>query len=228
MTLATPRVHWPHTRVWLLVALLAAACTVLVVSQLNEQHGYAAAAKLVASSTFVVLAVVCGATLSRYGRGLLVGLCFAWLGDLFLIGTSERLFLAGLSSFLLCHIAYIGAFASFGLLNRWSLSAVVPMAASSLLTASWLTPHLPGHLVAPVYVYIVVISLMVPAAFGARGAGAAALIPIGAMLFYLSDLSVAMLRFTEPAFPSYVWGLPLYYAGQTALALSVSPRFNKI
>jgi hypothetical protein len=30
------------------------------------------------------------------------------------------------------------------------------------------------------------------------------------------------LRFTEPPFPTYVLGLPLYYAGQLCLAFSVA------
>jgi hypothetical protein len=59
-------------------------------------------------------------------------------------------------------------------------------------------------------------------AFGTRGAGATPLIVVGACLFYLSDLSVAALRFTEPPLPTYVLGLPLYYAGQVCLAFSVA------
>jgi hypothetical protein len=65
-----------------------------------------------------------------------------------------------------------------------------------------------------------VISLMVITAFGARGAGATVLIPLGATLFYFSDLSVASMQFTRQAFPSYIWGLPFYYTGQLMLAMS--------
>ena len=38
----------------------------------------------------------------------------------------------------------------------------------------------------------------------------------------MSDLSVAAMQFTDPLFPTYVLGLPLYYMGQLCLALSVS------
>jgi uncharacterized membrane protein YhhN len=73
----------------------------------------------------------------------------------------------------------------------------------------------------PVRSYTFVITLMVIAAFGARGAGAPVLLPLGASLFYLSDLSVAAGQFVQPAFPNYVWGLPFYFGGQVLLAMSV-------
>jgi uncharacterized membrane protein YhhN len=63
---------------------------------------------------------------------------------------------------------------------------------------------------------------MVIAAFGTRGTGASSLILAGALMFFLSDLSVALARLVHTDFPNYVWGLPLYYAGQLCLALSVS------
>jgi len=86
----------------------------------------------------------------------------------------------------------------------------------------WLAPHIPSALVIPVRAYTTVISLMVIAAFGTRGRGASILIVAGAAMFFLSDLSVAALRLVQTDFPTYVWGLPLYYAGQVCLALSTS------
>ena len=71
-------------------------------------------------------------------------------------------------------------------------------------------------------IYTIVISLMVAAAIGTRGHGATILIVAGGLMFFLSDLSVAALRIVQSEFPTYVWGLPLYYAGQLCLALSVS------
>ena len=74
----------------------------------------------------------------------------------------------------------------------------------------------------PVRAYTFFISLMVITAFGVRGAGGPWLVPLGALLFYFSDLSVASLQFTDPPFPNYVWGLPFYYTGQLLLAMSVA------
>jgi uncharacterized membrane protein YhhN len=86
----------------------------------------------------------------------------------------------------------------------------------------WLSPHMPAALALPVTLYAVVISGMVITAFGARGAGVTALVLVGALLFFLSDVSVASQRLLQADFPTYVWGLPLYYAGQVCLALSAA------
>jgi len=205
-----------------LVATVLAACGLLVLSQGWFDGAGRAAFKLVASSAFVWLGYRCGALRSGYGRSLIVGLALSWFGDLFLLGGARESFLAGLACFLLAHIAYITAFARFGLNDRWLLVTLVPVAALSLVVLLWLTPQLPGDMLVPVRAYTFVISVMVILAFGARGAGATVLIPLGATLFYLSDLSVAMLRFAPPGFPHYVWGLPFYYTGQVFLALSVA------
>jgi uncharacterized membrane protein YhhN len=85
-----------------------------------------------------------------------------------------------------------------------------------------LTPHLPPELVIPVRLYTIIISVMLVAAFGTRGRGATMLIVAGGLMFFCSDLSVAALRIVQSEFPTYVWGLPLYYAGQLCLAASVS------
>ena len=111
---------------------------------------------------------------------------------------------------------------TLGVDRRWSLSAAAPLIAIAALVLAWLTPGLPEGLVWPVRVYTAVISLMVITAFGTLGAGATPLIVVGAVLFFLSDLSVAAMRFTEPPFATYVFGLPLYYAAQLCLALSVA------
>ena len=73
------------------------------------------------------------------------------------------------------------------------------------------------------YLYAVAfISLMVITAFGARGRGASLLIVIGAVSFFLSDLSVAALRLVQTDIPTYIVGLPLYYFAQISFALSIS------
>ena len=198
-----------------------ACCVVLVAGLLLDQVIIAAAAKLLASSAFIATAISAGAFASRYGATILAGLACAWLGDAFLIGTSESWFLFGLVSFLLAHVAYITAFIGTGTDRNWTLGAALPVIVIAMLVLSWLAPHVPGSLAWPVRIYTSVISLMVITAFGPLGASASPLIVIGACLFFVSDLSVAAMRFTDPPFPTYVLGLPLYYMGQLCLALSV-------
>jgi uncharacterized membrane protein YhhN len=141
---------------------------------------------------------------------------------MFLTGRSQLAFLAGLSAFLLAHVAYVSAFIRHGYGRVWIYSAAVPVTALAVAIFVWLEPHTPANLMIPVRAYIAVISLMVIFAFGTRGRGGSILIIIGATLFFLSDLSVAALRLVQTDYPTYVIGLPLYYAGQVCLALSVS------
>ena len=207
--------------------LCGAACFALVAGLLFEMPALAIPAKLLASTAFIAVAITAGALESRYGRVLLVGLVLSWFGDAFLISETRRWFLFGLVSFLLAHVAYVIAFAVSGIERRWALGALVPVVVIAVLVSLWLTPYLPPDMVWPVRAYTAVISLMVVMAFGTLGAGATPLIVAGAVLFYLSDLSVAAMRFTDPLFPTYVLGLPLYYAGQLCLAFSVAASRNK-
>ena len=198
------------------------ACSVLVAARALDLPPLAAAAKLAASCGFIAVALFSGAKRSRYGRILLAGLVLSWFGDMFLLGESQQLFMAGLVSFLLAHVAYILGFSTYGLSNRWSYAALAPVVIVSMAFLLWLTPSVPTDMILPVRVYTLVISLMLVLAFGARGVGAPVLVPLGAALFYFSDVSVATLQFTSTTFPHYVWGLPFYYTGQLMLALSVS------
>ncbi len=210
-----------------LVYACAASCAVLVAALLFDQVALAAVAKLAASSAFVLLAIACGALASRYGILVLSGLVLSWFGDAFLIGTSQYWFLLGLVSFLVAHIAYVAAFVTAGTERRAMLIAAVPIAMIAAGVLLWLEADLPQELAWPVRAYTAVIGLMVVAAFGTLGAGATPLIAAGACLFFLSDLSVAALRLAETAYPTYVLGLPLYYAAQVCFAFSVAANSNR-
>lgn len=179
-------------------------------------------AKIIASSSFIATALSVGALKHRYGQILFAGLVLSLCGDLSLTGVSQRAFTLGLASFLLAHLAYIVAFSVLGLNHKWMLFAAVPAIAVAVLVAAWLAPHTPPELAMPVRAYTIVISVMVVAAVGSKGAGGPTLAVIGALLFYVSDLSVAAQRLVEMDFPTYVVGLPLYYTGQLCLALSTS------
>jgi len=214
-----------NARIWISVTVVA--CLSLVLSQLGDLDIAAIVSKLAASSGFLAVAASSGAFQSRYGKVLFAGLVLSACGDVFLLGSTQQLFLLGLVSFLFAHLAYVAAFVTWGISYRWSLLAAVPIVIVSLAVSIWLTPYVAGGMMLPVRIYTLVITMMVIAGFGARGAGGPGLIPLGALLFYVSDLSVAAGRFIQPEFPNYVWGLPLYYAGQVFLALSVAAAVNR-
>lgn len=205
-----------------LIGLVAIACTILVATLFLGHEPAAAAAKLVASSGFVTLAMKVGSLQSIYGRVILAGLAFSWCGDAFLIGKSEQLFLLGLGAFLLAHLAYITAFVGRGLhLETISIMAL-PILALAIAVTIWLRPYVPAELEFPVRLYTTVISLMVVGAFATHGHKPSRLILAGAVMFFLSDLSVAALRLMQTDIPTYLLGLPLYYASQVCFAVSTS------
>lgn len=204
------------------VIVTGISCFILVEALLADLPLFAGIAKVVASCGFLAVAVLSGALRSTYGKILLAGLALSFLGDVFLIGETQTAFLAGLAAFLLAHLVYVSAFVVSGVSIRWMLVTAVPIVGIAIVVGLWLAPHIAPYLALPVRVYIIVISAMVIAAFGTRGKGGSVLILAGALLFFLSDLSVAALRLIQTDFPTYIWGLPLYYAGQLCLALSAS------
>jgi len=201
------------------VGVVVLATVTMVGSRLLEFPWIEVAAKMTASSAFVVLAVILGAGRSRYGCLILTGLVLSWFGDMFLAAATERFFLFGLASFLLAHVAYTSAFVSVGINRNRALGALAAVALLSTGSALWLDPFVPAEMAIPVRIYTVVISLMVVAAAGSRGGSL--LIPVGAVLFYFSDLSVAAGQFVQTGFPNYLWGLPFYFCAQVLFALSV-------
>jgi len=211
-----------NTQIRTTVVVTAIACLVLVGTLLSGTDTVAAGAKIIASTGFLAVAILSGALHSTYGKVLLAGLTLSFAGDTFLIGETQHAFLAGLAAFLLAHLAYVAAFAVNGINLRWLAAAALPVIGIAIGIAIWLAPYTPPELSLPVRLYTIVISGMVIAAIGTRGKGGSILILVGALLFFMSDLSVAALRLVQTELPTYVWGLPLYYAGQLCLALSVS------
>lgn len=197
-------------------------CVALIIALYLDLRIPATIAKLIASSAFVGVAIASGALQSAYGRFLLIGLILSWCGDMFLTGETRTAFLSGLAAFLLAHVAYVFAFVRLGYDRKWAIGAAAPIAIVAVWVYNWLQPYIPAELLMPVRAYMTVISLMVVFAIGTRGAGGTVLILVGALLFFLSDLSVAALWLVQIDYPTYIWGLPFYYGGQVCLALSVS------
>jgi len=205
-----------------LIGLVAVSCAILVAALFLGNLPVAAAAKLAASSGFVALAIRVGSLQSSYGRVILAGLAFSWFGDAFLIGQSQGLFFLGLVAFLLAHVAYITAFVGRGMRLKSITTAALPILVLAIAVSIWLRPHVPTELEFPVRLYTTVISIMVISAFATHGKYPSRLILAGAAMFFLSDLSVAALRLVQTDMPTYLLGLPLYYASQVCFAISAS------
>ena len=159
---------------------------------------------------------------SDYGRFLLLGMVFCWWGDLLLVSVNSRLlFLLGLASFLLGHIVYTAAFAVRSVSFPTVFIVGLLMALFAWFVMRWLQPHLDDRMKRPVWLYVIAISTMMAMATGTYPAVGNWLIPLGALLFLLSDLSVARDRFVAPGFFNRAWGLPTYFCAQMVLAASV-------
>lgn len=151
------------------------------------------------------------------------GLVLSLGGDVALMLDSRRAFLVGLVLFLLAHMAYsIG----FTIWNGFHLQDLISAAVLLVLAVAvylYLRPGLDG-MQGPVIFYIVVICFMVNRAistfFGDTFTLTQAwLLSVGATLFWLSDLLLAVNRFRRPS-EANRFGLYLYYGGQLLIALS--------
>jgi uncharacterized membrane protein YhhN len=193
----------------------------LLVSDYRQSHWLAYLFKPLASTGFIGVALAGGAFDTDYGKILLAALGLSWLGDFFLMFRRSALFLYGLVSFLLAHIAYSAAFVVRGQNAVWTSAALFILMIPAVMIAQWLRPHLDENMKRPVWAYIAVITVMLSLAFGVQGTGRYPLILVGAVAFYLSDISVARDRFVRRTFTNRLWGLPLYYGAQLLLAASI-------
>lgn len=175
--------------------------------------------KPLASACFIGLAATAQGA-APYQTIVLVALGLSWLGDVLLIPHDQRVFRAGILAFLAAHVAFAAAFLSLGLHLVATLVAAVALAGLAVVVGRWLLPHA-GGLRGAVLAYIAVISVMAALSAGATAGGASWLVAAGATAFFVSDLSVARDRFVAPGWGNRLWGLPLYYAAQAMLALSV-------
>jgi uncharacterized membrane protein YhhN len=192
------------------------AAVVLLVTLEATASRWRLPAKMLASSGFIAVALLGGATETPFGGWLLVGLALSWLGDL-LLGL-PRAFLGGLVAFLVAHVAYGIGFLVRGIGGE-AIGAGLIVAVIAAVAWRWLRPHL-GDMRTPVAAYVLVISVMLVLAVGASSVSGDWRIGLGAGAFFFSDLAVARHRFVAPGIVNRLWGLPLYYAGQLLLALA--------
>lgn len=165
-----------------------------------------------------------------------LGLALGALGDFALTRRGQTAFLLGMAAFAAGHLAYIAAFwlraqqiadagPAVAALSGWSLAALIGLGGLLISTEFWLAPRTEG-LRWPVRGYVVVIGLMAGAALllvpHPDNAGALYL-QIGAALFILSDLLLALRLFVFPAGPAAfalsvaLW--PAYWLGQGLILL---------
>ncbi|GAB4510185.1 MAG: hypothetical protein Tsb0020_27180 [Haliangiales bacterium] len=209
-------------------ALFALTCALGTAATLfGDRRGsvaLAAGGKIAASASFLAFAVASGVPeRAPHGVAMMVALVLSAVGDVALIGKSKPAFLAGLSAFLLAHLAYAWVSVTLDPAPLWSGLAAVPVLAVAGGVWRWLRGHV-GRLAVPVLAYIAAITAMVvlAAGVGAHGEPAHALLVASAVLFFVSDIFVARQRFVAPGFINRALGLPLYFAAQLGFVVAAA------
>jgi uncharacterized membrane protein YhhN len=208
-----------------LVVVASGLLAALLVAEKRKNVPLILTFKTPLSILFVAAALIQPHAVEPYYQWVMAGLVFGLIGDVCLALKGNKAFKAGLVAFLLGHVLYVVAFAGLTRPSDWLALGHLLILGVSLGVFWRLRPHL-GAMTIPVGVYVLVISLMLAAAWVAflnpdlKSTGARALL-VGACCFYLSDLFVARERFVRSQFANRLWGLPLYYGGQFCIAFSV-------
>lgn len=176
-------------------------------------------------ATLLILALALSIFPARpeYRWAIAAGLLFSTAGDVFLMLPRDR-FVAGLASFLVAHLCYIGAFSS-GVPFGAAPLLWLPFFAAGGVVVALVWPGLKPALRAPVVVYVVVIAAMAGQATGrwyVSGSLVALAAAVGAGLFVVSDAVLAIDRFRRHFRAARAVTLATYWAAQLLIALSVS------
>lgn len=164
-----------------------------------------------------------------------VGILFSLIGDVALLSSSDRMFIAGLIAFLLTHVFYLIGFKDELLhFTAWSsiLLLFIYVNGLRLLWRIVGAMRLQGQdtLAVPVVVYGLVISLMLYAAMSTMygpqwKTSAAVLVSGGALLFWISDLILAWNKFVSPIKNGHFFNIIAYHLGQIGLIAGVINQF---
>ncbi|HVZ74156.1 MAG TPA: lysoplasmalogenase [Polyangia bacterium] len=204
------------------IALVAIFGALAIFGSETKRHWLMALAKPIA--TACLLLVVGPPPTGDVEKLIAFGIVFSILGDALLVNQSDRAFFAGTAAFLTAQLLYAAAF--------WTLrspehpispAALVVVLVSAALVASLWKPA--GALRPAIVVYAVAITLMVSTALGTIGGPlappAAILAAVGAVLFYISDATLAWNKFRRPLPYAAVVTMGVYWIGQIGIALAI-------
>lgn len=166
-----------------------------------------------------------------------IGLALSLAGDVLLVLPKEQL-IAGLVAFLLAQIAYIIGFNDTAPpinLASIAIAAVAGVTALRIYRAIAAGLDTSGRhaLKMPVLAYVAAISLMLISALltlvrSEWSAGAAWLVSVGALLFFVSDATLGWIKFVRPLRYGHLLGIITYHLGQALIALGAVAHFLNI
>lgn len=214
--------------VWLILALIAALFEAIAVQRQNQKwEVFAKPAVMILLLIWLYTSTGFQGTAFWFGLGLF----FSLIGDILLLNSTDRMFVLGLTAFLLTHIFYLVGFKNELLhFTAWSFVLIffIYINGLRLLRRVVGAMRLKGfnQLSAPVIVYGIVISLMLYAAMStlfdpAWKTSAAFLVSAGAFLFYISDLILAWNKFVSPMKNGPIANILTYHLGQIGLIAGI-------
>ena len=203
----------------------AAVCAALAIAADWEERRHPAFYLLKPLTTALILgAMLSLAPASGAGYRELVGVALALslLGDICLMFDGDGWFAAGLGSFLLAHMGFIAAFLK-GVPLAWPPAWTLLPLLYGLGLGAWLLPRA-GSLRIPVALYcLVLLGMTLAAALRLRALDSqpALLAVAGALLFVVSDSSLALRKFAGPYRGAQALILSTYWVSIGLIAASV-------
>ena len=204
--------------VCLVLAALAAVGDWIAVHRERKPLEYVC--KPLTLALLVALAVLLDVDDGAVQAWFVAALVLSLLGDVFLM-LPQDLFIAGLASFLLAHVAFvIGLWVDGQSGTAFAVGIAVALVAIAFVGRRVLRSVRQGEhrdMAAPVAVYMAVISTMLASAVGTLEPLAIG----GAALFYTSDALIAWERFVAPRPWHRLAIIVTYHLGQAGLTLSL-------
>jgi len=210
------------------IPFLAVTVTLLVLAEFRDDRRQIYLWKPLSTILIIVVALLSllqPDALPAFTLWVTAGLILSLGGDVALMLRTDRWFLIGLVLFLLAHVVYAIGFTLFNGFHPQDLITGAVLLILGVAVYLYLKPGC-GSMKIPVLFYMVIICTMVNRAistfFGDTFTTTQAwLLTIGASLFWLSDLVLAVNRFRRP-FAANRLGLFAYFGGQLLIALSPS------
>jgi uncharacterized membrane protein YhhN len=165
-----------------------------------------------------------------------VGILLSLTGDILLMISLDRLFMAGLVAFLLAHVAYLVGFnIPIPQISAWGFFLAVMVGLGGVRVIRRILAALAAsgqiRMRTPIIIYGTVISLMLLSAMMKMtdftwNANAATLVSVGAFLFYVSDIILAWHKFVAPIQNGRIYNIGAYHLGQITLIAGVIAQFG--
>ena len=169
----------------------------------------------------ILLLVVVGWPSTSFARLVVAGIVLSLVGDVALLSDSDRAFMVGLVGFLGAHVLYIIANLSVAVWSALPIIVSVIVLAATMVLLRYVRPSATPLRIATI-VYGTAISTMVVSAWATVGGhlGWAPFAAGGAVLFYISDSSLALDRFYKKIPHVAYLALGVYWLGQIGIAIA--------